>query len=167
MSPVEPVAPPADRPPSRPSRLPLLICGGIALLCLVLFGTALVLFLWSRDEFDSRDLKKATAFRITYVVQGNQTKTVEVSDPAAVRELANALDITDTIMGAQFAAPNKAAVDVTLPNGRSARLTIISPTQIDRMGWGAIMVTPSFYRKVNEAASKAAGKSIDLLRVDN
>lgn len=172
MSQVEPVSSPSPeplpaRPPSQPSRLPLFIWGGIALFCLLMFGSAIALFLWSRGEFESRDLKKATAFRITYVLKGNQVKTVDVTDPTAVQGLVDALDITSTQMGAQFSTSNQSAVDVTLPGGKSAHLTFVTQTQIDRRGWGMLMITPSFYRKVNEAASQAAGKPIDILRVDN
>jgi hypothetical protein len=172
VSQVEPVSSPDPeplpaRPPSRPSRVPLLIWGGIALFCLTMFGGALVLYLWSRDELESRDLKKATAFKITYVLKRNQTNTVDVTDPAAVKDLADALEITSTMMGAQFSTSNSAAVDVTLPGGKSARLKFVSPTQLDRAGWGMLMVTPSFHRKVNEAASKAAGKPVDISRTDN
>jgi hypothetical protein len=172
VSKVEPLSSPGPeplpaRPPSKPSRVPLLIWGGVALFCLVMFGSAIVLYLWSREEFESRDLKKATAFRITYVLKGNQVKTVEVTDPAAVKGLVDALEITQTQMGPQFSTSNQAAVDVTLPGGKSARLKFVSQTQLDRMNWGMLMVTPSFYRKVNETASKAEGKPIDILRVDN
>ena len=171
MSQVEPVSSPGPeslpaRPPSKPSRVPLLIWGGIALFCLVMFGSALGLYLWSRDEFGSQDLKKATAFRITYVVKGNY-KTVDVTDPAAVKGLVDALDMTDTVMGPQYSTSNNAGVDVTLPNGKSARLKFVNQTQLDRANWGMIMVTPSFYHKVNETASNAAGKPIDILKTDN
>jgi len=155
------------RPPSRSSRVPLFIWGGIALFCLVTFGSALGLYLWSRDEFESKDLKTATAFKITYVVKGNLTKTVEVTDPAAVKGLLDALDITDTQMGPQFSTNSGAAVDFTLPDGKSARIRFVSQTQPDRMGWGMIMVTPTFYHKVNETASKAEGKPIDIMRPMN
>jgi hypothetical protein len=156
-----------DRPPSRPSRVPLFIWSGIALFCLVMFGGALGLYLWSRDEFESKDLKKATAFKITYVVKGTQTKTIDVTDPAAVQGLVDALQITETRMGPQFTPPNKAAVEFILPDGKTARITFVNPTQLDRMNWGMIMVTPAFYQKVNDTASKAEGKPIDIMRNNN
>ena len=173
MSQVEPVSSHSPevlpaRPPSQPSRLALLIWAGVALFCLVMFGSALGLYLWSRERFESKDLKQATAFKITYVLKGNRTKTVEVTDPAAVQGLVDALEITSTQMGPYYAGTNnQAAVDVTLPDGRSAHLVFMTQTQINRTGWGIIMTTPAFYRKINEAASKAEGKPIDILRVDN
>ena len=72
--------------------MPLFIWIGIAVFCLVTFGAALGLYLWSREAFGSNDLKKATSVTITYALKGNSTKSVVVSDPAELQDLLDALD---------------------------------------------------------------------------
>lgn len=155
------------RPPSPPSRVALYIWAGIALFCLVMFGAALGLFLWWREAFTSKDLKTATELRITYVLKGNKAKSVVVNDPAEVKKLLDALEITDTQTGMFFGINSAGGVDFTLPKGKVAGIKFVSPTQLDRMGWGQVYVTPTFYRQVNEAASRAEGRPIDIMRADN
>jgi hypothetical protein len=147
------------RPPSEPSRVPRLIWAGIALFCLLMFGGALGLFLWSRQVGGSRDLKRATSLTISYTVKGAQQKSIAVSDPAEVRDLLDALEITDTQSGL-FAAQSA-------PGGKSARVVFVGPTVLDRSNWGQVHVTRRFYDKVCDVASKAEGRKIDILRSDN
>jgi hypothetical protein len=156
-----------SRPPSKPSRVPLLIWVGIALFCLVMFGSALALFLWSREALSSKDLKRATSVRINYLVKGNRTKSVVVNDPAELQALMDALEITDTRPGAHIGLTNGGAVDFTLPSGKVAHTTFVNQTQLYRTGWGQVTVTSEFHRKVNEIATRAEGKPIDVIRVDN
>jgi hypothetical protein len=166
-------APPAgaeglpDRPPSKPSRLPRFLWAGIALFCLVMFGSALALFLWSRDAFSSKDLLKAQSVKITYLMKGKQTKSVVVNDPAELKALLDALKITDTQPGQPWTMQITGSVEFTLPDGTVARTMFVSQRQLERTGWGQVMVEPDFYRKVNEIATRAEGKPIDIMRVDN
>lgn len=166
-------APPAgaeglpDRPPSKPSRLPRFLWAGIALFCLVMFGSALGLYLWSRDAFSSKDLLKAQSVKITYQVKGKQSKSIVVNDPAEVKALLDTLKITDTRMGPQYGLTTGGAVEFTLPDGTVARTQFVNNMQLDRANWGQVMVEPDFYRKVNEIATRAEGKPIDVIRVDN
>ena len=155
------------RPPSRPSRVPLYIWSGIALFCLVMFGAALGIFLWSREALSSKDLKKATAIKITYVLKGNRTKSVDVNDPAEVKKLLDALEIGETQMGSQFTQTNGASVDFTLPGGKSASVKFMNQSQLERVDWGWLYVSPAFYQKVNEVISRAEGRKIDIMRMDN
>jgi hypothetical protein len=155
------------RPASKPSRVPLMIWSGIALLCLVLFGSALALFLWSREAFGSKDLKKATAVKITYYVRGGQVKSVHVNDPAELKGLLDALEITDTNSRIQYGLANQGSVDFTLPDGTNARVMFVNKTQLDRSNWGRIDVTPAFYEKVNEIATRAEGRPVDILKTNN
>jgi hypothetical protein len=171
MSEVEQAPPPGPeklpaRPPSKPSRAPLYIWTGIALFCLVMFGSALGIFLWSSDRFSSKDLKRATALKINYVLKGNVKKSLTVNDPAEVKGLLDALEITDTMMGPQ-SPTNAGTVEFTLPDGNVAVIRFISPTQLDREKWGWLYVTPRFHRKVNEALSAAEKRPIDIMRIDN
>jgi hypothetical protein len=166
-------APPAGaeglpvRPPSKKSRLPLVIWAGIAIFCLVMFGTALGLFLWSRKAFSSEDLKTASSVKVNYLLKGNQTKSVVVNDPAELRALLDALKITDTQPGQPWTMQITGTVEFSLPDGTVARTMFVSQRQLERTGWGQVMVEPDFYRKVNEIATRAEGKPIDIMRVDN
>ncbi len=164
--PRDPAAVPA-RPPSPPSRLPLAIWAVIAVFCLIMFGTALGLFLWSRDSLGSRDLKKATAIKITYALKAGTTKSVEITDPAAVKDLLDALVITDARSGVQYGINSRSSVEFTLANGEVTRIVFVDNTQLDRANWGAVFVTPAFRQKVNEAATRTEGRPIDILRQDN
>lgn len=171
MSQVEQSPPPGPegapaRPPSRPSRAALYIWAGIALFCLVMFGAALGLFLWSRDRFNSKDLKQATALKITYVLKGNVRKSLAVNDPAEVKQLLDALEITDAMMGPQ-SNMNAGSVDFTLRDGQVATVQFLSQTQLDRARWGWMYVTPQFYHKVNELLSRTEKRPIDIMRIDN
>ncbi|HKI31468.1 MAG TPA: hypothetical protein VKA46_06345 [Gemmataceae bacterium] len=158
------------RPPSPPSRAPLFIWSGVALFCLLMFGSALGLFLWSREAFSSKDLKTATSLKINYLLAGMKpaaTKTVVVNDPAEVRTLLDALEITDSRMGPQWGISNQGSVDFTLADGTIAHATFVNRTQLDRANWGQVYVTDAFYRKVNEAATRAEGRPIDVMKVNN
>jgi hypothetical protein len=155
------------RPPSKPSRAPWFIFSGIALFCLLMFGAALALFLWSREKFDSKDLKKATSIEIAYMVKSPQTKTVTINDPATVKRLLDALDIINTQPGAQVALTNQPYLIFHLAGGKQARLVFVNQQQIDRANWGLLYVTPTFYQKVNEELSRAEGKPIDIMRPNN
>jgi hypothetical protein len=157
----------SDRPPSKPSRVPLYIWAGIALFCLVMFGSALGLYLWSRKAFSSEDLKTAKSVKINYVLKGNKVKVVVVNDPAELQALLDALTITDTQTGQQWAIQVAGSVEFTLPDGTVAQTTFVSQRQLDRTGWGQVLVEPDFYRKVNEIATRAEGRPIDVMRVDN
>jgi hypothetical protein len=156
-----------ERPASQPSRVPLVIWSSIALLCLVLFGSALGLFLWSREAFSSKDLKKATAVKITYYVRGGQTKSVEVKDPAELKSLLDALEIDHADTGMQVGLANQGSVDFTLPDGTNARVMFVKPTQLNRANWGQVYVTPAFYQKVNDIATRAEGRPIDIMKTNN
>jgi hypothetical protein len=166
VPPQGPEAVPA-RPPSRPSRLPRYIWTGIALFCLIMFGSALALFFWSREALSSNDLKTATAFRINYITKGNLTKSVDVNDPAEVKRLLDALQIHDSRMGPQFNQTAGGSVVFTLPRGKSATVKFLNQGQLERADWGWVFVSSEFYQKVNEAASRAEGRRIDVMRVDN
>jgi hypothetical protein len=158
------------RPPSKPSRAALYIWIGIAVFCLVMFGSALGLFLWSRDAFSSRDLKRAKSVKITYVVKGNVKKTVVVDKPAELASLLDSLEITNTQMGwSQGIQQNQGFIDFTLSNGTNARVAFMNgqPTQLDRVDWGWVYVTSAFHRKVNEIISKEEGREIDILKPGN
>jgi hypothetical protein len=155
------------RPPSQPSRVPLMIWCGIAVFCLAMFGAALVLWLWSRDALSSKDLKTATSVTITYQLKGNKTKSVVVNDPVELKALLDTLTITDTQTGAHYALTSGGGVDFTLPNGTVAKTMFVNQTQLYRTNWGLIIIGPDFYRKVNEIATRAEGRPIDVSRVDN
>lgn len=155
------------RPPSPPSRAPRVIWAGIALFCLLMFGAAVCVFLWSREMTGSRDLKKATSLTIGYTLKGRTAKSVTVSDPAEVRDLLDALEITETRPG-WFGGPSPLGwVEFVLPDGTVARAVFVSPTQLDRANWGQVFVTRRFYEKANDVASQAEGRRIDLLKPDN
>jgi hypothetical protein len=156
-----------SRPPSPPSRVPRLIWAGIALFCLLMFGAAVAVFLWSREATGSRDLKKATSLTISYTLKGNQAKSVTVSDPAEVRDLLDALEITGTQPGMFMGLKPAGRVDFVLPDGTVARTTFADKTDLDRANWGQVYVTPRFYEKVCDVASKTEGRKIDVLRMDN
>jgi hypothetical protein len=157
------VTPP--RPPSRPSRAALFIWVGIAAFCLLMFGSALGLFIWSHTAFDSKDLKKAKSVKITYHLRNNVIKSVVVDDPAKLAELLDSLEIVRADMGGpSFWSQRQAAVDFTLPGGKGARVTFQSPTQLDRANWGPVYVTPAFHRKVNEILSAAEKRPIDIMK---
>jgi len=160
------------RPPSAPSRVPHFIWAGIALLCLVLFGTALGLFLWSRDRFSSKDLKTATSLTVGYTLKNGVGKSITVSDPAEVRALLDALDITGTRPGA-MSGPNAAGgqpgwVDFVLPDATVVRCHFFfNPNTLVRDNWGQVYVMPSFYQKVCDVASRAEGRRIDVMSPNN
>jgi hypothetical protein len=154
------------RPPSRPSRVPLYIWVGIGLFCLVMFGSALGLFLGTREAFSSKDLKKATSLKINFVLKGNVTKTLVVNDPAEVNRLLDALTITDTQMGPQ-SKNSGGTVEFTLGNGKVAVVQFMSQTQLNRDDWGWVYVTMEFYRAVNDTLSRTEGRKIDIMRNDN
>ncbi len=154
------------RPPSPPSRAPRYIWCGLALLCLVAFGAALGIYLWSREAFSSKDLKQATSVKITYI-KGKQPKSVVVNDPAELRALLDSLIITDTNPGLRQGPVTGGAVEFTLPDGTVARTAFLNQTRLDRADWGQVQVEADFHRKVNEIATRAEGRPIDVLRVDN
>jgi hypothetical protein len=154
------------RPPSPPSRVPLYIWAGIAVLCLALFGAALGLYLWSREAYSSKDLKRATSVKINYVLRGNRPKSVVV-DGAELQALLDALVITEAHPGIHYGLSTGGTVDFTLPDGAVAQTRVMSQTALDRTNWGQVQVEPGFYRKVNEIATRAEGKPIDVMRVDN
>jgi hypothetical protein len=155
------------RPPSPKSRVPLFIWVGIALFCLAMFGAALALYLWSREAFSSKDLKQAKSVTISYVLRGNRTKTVVVNDPAELQPLLDALKIIDTQPGLNYGLTQGGAVEFTLPDGTVAQARFVNQNLLDRTRWGGVLVEPGFYRKVNEIATRAEGKPIDVMRVDN
>ncbi len=154
-------------PPSKPSRAPWFVFAGIAVFCLIMFGAAVALFLWSRARFESKDLKKATAIDITYMVKGVPSKTVVVNDPAAVKRLIDALDIISTQPGAQVKMVNQPELIFHLPDGKQARVIFVNQQQLDRSNWGLLYVAPAFYHKVNEELTRAEGKPIDILKPNN
>ncbi|HEX5268834.1 MAG TPA: hypothetical protein VFW33_00040, partial [Gemmataceae bacterium] len=128
MSEVE-QAPPAgaegvpSRPPSPPSRAPLWIWVGVAVFCLVMFGAALGLYLWSREAFSSKDLKQAKSVKINYLLKGNRTKTVVVDAPPDLPALLDSLKITDTRPGDRYyGITTSGSVDFTLPDGKVAQV---------------------------------------------
>jgi hypothetical protein len=155
------------RLPTKPSRAPWVILGVIVVFCLLTFGGALALYLWSRERFESKDLFKATSIEITYHVKSPLTKTVVVNDPAAVKRMIDALSIISMQPGAQVALASPTYVVLHLPDGKQARLTFVSQTQLDRANWGMLYVSPAFYQKVNEEASRIEGKPIDIMRPVN
>jgi hypothetical protein len=155
------------RPASKPSRVPLYIWSGIALFCLVMFGAALGIYLWSHDRFSSQDLKKATQVKINYVLKGNQRKSIVVSDPTELKALLDALQITDTQPGPPPMTNNTGSLEFTLADGSMARIAFLAPNQLERANWGWIFVTPTFHRKVNDIISRAEKKPIDIMRIDN
>jgi hypothetical protein len=155
------------RPPSPPSRVPLFIWVVIAVLCLALFGAALALYLWSREAYSSKDLKRATSVTISYTLKGNRTRTVAVNNPAELQALLDTLEITDTKPGIHYGATTGGTVDFTLPDGTVAQTRFVTQTQLDRTSWGQVSIGPGFYRKVNEIATRGEPKPIDVMRVDN
>jgi hypothetical protein len=155
------------RPPSAPSRAPRLIWAGIALLCLVLFGSALGLFLWSYNRYNSKDLKKATSLTINYSLKNRKSGSVTVTDPAEVRALLDALDVTRAYPGVVMNFKAAGWVVFVLPDGTEARCDIFNQTSLNRVNWGQLNVKPSFYQKACDAASKAEGRRIDLMSFNN
>jgi hypothetical protein len=155
------------RPPSPPSRVSLFIWVGIAVLCVALFGAALALYLWSREAFSSKDLKRATSVTISYTLKGNRVKAVVVNNPAELQALLDALEITDTQPGIHYGLNTGGAVEFTLPGGSVAHTRFVTQTQLDRTDWGQVKVEAGFHRRVNEIATRAEGKPIDVMKVDN
>jgi hypothetical protein len=127
------------------------------------------LFFWPGPLFQSSDLKTATSVEITYELAGKRRKSVVVDDPAELRELLAALEITRVEKGDEIMAESKKgnAVDFTLPGGTVRHAAFVSATVLDRQGWGLVCLTPRFYEKVCELASRAEGRPIDVLRNDN
>jgi hypothetical protein len=152
-------------PPPEPERAPRWPWILIALFTLGMFAAAIGVFLWSREMASSRDLKRATAVKINYVANG-KLKSLNVTDPAEVRDLLDSLEIKDT-NGGWWQSGSPGSIDFTLRDGTVAHVLFDSAIQLNRQEWGQVIVTDKFHKKVNALATKAEGRPIDILNKNN
>jgi hypothetical protein len=172
-----PAGPSAAMTASEGGRTARLIRIGLVLLALCFFSGSLGTYLWFRHLSSSADLKRATGLRIGYTVKGTppqkpwtrnpNLKWIEVSDPTQVKELLDALQIVRTEVGMYMGLSPTGSVEFRMPDGSVILVNIAGPTHLDRVNWGQVYVEPEFYHKVNEVASKAEGRKIDVMRQDN
>jgi hypothetical protein len=147
----------------------LVIWSVVAGFSLLMFASALGVFLWWHKALSSEDLKTATALRINYLVsnpRGPITKTIEVKDPVEVQKLLDALEITSTHRGRWWSKSNQGSVDFILPDGTIEHAMFVDSNQLERMNWGEVIISDAFYHRVNEVASRAEGKPIKITQVN-
>ncbi len=142
--------------------LPRWVGRTLLLVCLALFASTAGVFAYLRTVGNSADLKKATSLTLYYTLKPQTLKRVEVTDPAQVKDLLDALDITHTDPGMVYGIKPVGYVEFRLPD-RTFRCNFFSKTQLDRANWGQVYVSPRFYEKVCDVASRAEGRRIDVL----
>ena len=156
--------PTADDPYERAPRWAWLT---LALLAAASLAGSVAVYARLRQVTSSADLKRATALTLHYTAKNLAMKSVRVDDPAQVRALLDALEITGTNYGYPWNNKGAARVDFDLPGGTTARCNFMTATHLERDGWGWVHTTPRFHQKLCEIVSQAEGRRIDVLNAAN
>lgn len=132
-------------------------------LCLVLLGAVEADQVARRVE---KDLKSAKYLKVSYSTGGGTLgESVLISDPEEVRSVKATINVEETQEGLQAGLVPMCRVVFILPDGKMMETNLAGPKSLDQSFWGQIYLRDDkFYKKLSEAASKHAGRKIDVLK---
>ena len=113
-----------------------------------------------------KDLRSAKYLKVSYSTEGGTLQeAMLITDPDEVRSVTAAIGVEETQEGLQAGLIPMCRVVFILPDGKMMEINLAGPKGLDQSFWGQIYLRDDkFYRKLSEAASKHAGRKIDVLR---
>ena len=132
-------------------------------LCLLLFGEGDAEQVARKVE---TDLKSAKYLKVSYSTEGGTLQeAMLITEPDEVRSITATIGVEGTQVGLQAGLIPMCRVVFILPDGKMMEINLAGPKGLDQSFWGQIYLRDDkFYRKLSEAASKHAGRKIDVLR---
>ena len=138
----------------------------------MLMTVGLFLVLMGAGEADQtsrrveKDLKSAKYLKVSYSTEGGTLQeAMLITDPEEVRSVTATIGVGGTQEGLQAGLIPMCRVVFILPDGKMMEINLAGPKGLDQSFWGQIYLRDDkFYRKLSEAASKHAGRKIDVLR---
>ena len=109
-------------------------------------------------EFDN-----ATSLTIGYMLD-DERHEFTIADPSEVRAILDAIEVTRTRPGVQVGFDPFGWVDFHFDDHPTIKTIFVHANHLDRAHWGQVELTHRFYDAVNAAATRHAGRPIDVVK---